>query len=382
MKLAAICDFAYWDEPLGSAVRFGSLARSLSKAMDLTVVTTKPLGLSADQVRSHEPFSVFDAEDLERVSPGCTHETDLRPHQVRDNLAKAIKTFITNEGFDAVLTPYFNRKWMVEQLSPDLIKLIDTHDCQSQRARSLRKHGLKPTFDLTPDQEAEALEDYDLALVMSDDDLEEFSGFSRIPMVVAPFRLPLDRLIASHSKRQPRADKPEIIFVAANSEVNRRTLSFLLQEILPFVGFPITLNLVGNVEFSDSGVPPSVEVVRHVGVEDLRPIYQRSHLALNPTFAGGGVKTKTLEALAFGVPVLTTDEGARGLAHLIPSELIANSREAFTFQLRSLLNNQDLREKYTERQTRNVLEEPTDQWLPTLLSLLETLKHHKERSVS
>jgi polysaccharide biosynthesis protein PslH len=68
---------------------------------------------------------------------------------------------------------------------------------------------------------------------------------------------------------------------------------------------------------------PGVEVTG--AVEDVRPYYQTAVAAVVPLRTGGGTRLKILEALAAGVPVVSTRLGAEGLAtvpdvHYLPAE--------------------------------------------------------------
>ena len=49
-------------------------------------------------------------------------------------------------------------------------------------------------------------------------------------------------------------------------------------------------------------------------VPELGPLYERSALMVAPVLGGSGVRMKLLEAFRNGVPVVTTPDGARGLA--------------------------------------------------------------------
>ena len=49
-------------------------------------------------------------------------------------------------------------------------------------------------------------------------------------------------------------------------------------------------------------------------VDDLEPLFRSCHVFAAPLTEGGGIKIKVLEALARGVPVVTTEVGAEGIA--------------------------------------------------------------------
>src|SRR5262249_25800698 len=48
-------------------------------------------------------------------------------------------------------------------------------------------------------------------------------------------------------------------------------------------------------------------------VDDLRPLYARSSAVVAPIFWGSGVRIKLLEALACGLPIVTTALAAEGI---------------------------------------------------------------------
>ena len=48
-------------------------------------------------------------------------------------------------------------------------------------------------------------------------------------------------------------------------------------------------------------------------VEDIQQAYAESHILLAPIYGSGGTRYKILEAMACGVPVVTTPEGIEGL---------------------------------------------------------------------
>ena len=64
-------------------------------------------------------------------------------------------------------------------------------------------------------------------------------------------------------------------------------------------------------------------------IDDLNVLYGRkADLIINPVQLGGGLKIKNVEALANGLPLITTPEGANGLEDGINNAfLLANTTE-------------------------------------------------------
>ncbi|MBN9678431.1 glycosyltransferase family 4 protein [Salipiger bermudensis] len=376
MKLAALVDFPYWEAKVGTAIRYESLCQSLAKVCDLTVISTVTMPDRYEGFREDAPYELIDRSMLKEIhlELGAGEIPGVRPD--RQISVRTVKHLVESGGFDAVLTPYFNRNWMIDHLSPDIVRIIDTHDCQSQRTRSFARHGMTPTFNMSPEQEGAELDRYDIVLAMSDEDHAEFAPITARPVVTTPFRLPVRDLAPLREIYGPRGQNRELLFIAAKSDVNDLTLDYLLREVLPLVPGRLTLNIVGNVTVPDI-TPFNTTVVRHENVEDIVPIYARVALALNPTYAGGGVKTKTLEAICYGVPILTTDEGARGMRHLIPDALVANDKELFAYRIGQLLEAPEMRDALARELIANLRAENSEAWLPAFAQILRAVRSRK-----
>jgi len=86
-------------------------------------------------------------------------------------------------------------------------------------------------------------------------------------------------------------------------------------------------------------------------------IYQKSFVLLAPITIGGGTSYKILEAMASGVPVVTTDLGVKGLGATHNKEaLVGSSASMLTQQVMSLVEDKN---KYTkiQKEARRLIEE-------------------------
>lgn len=84
-------------------------------------------------------------------------------------------------------------------------------------------------------------------------------------------------------------------------------------------------------------------------VDDVRPYFQKATIFVCPITDGGGTRLKILDALAMGMPIVSTTFAASGLAlrdgaHL----LIADTPEAFIEQIICLLGDQALRQQLAQ----------------------------------
>lgn len=118
-------------------------------------------------------------------------------------------------------------------------------------------------------------------------------------------RLPVPALAAGEPLR--------LLFVGASDyRPNRVGLEWLLDEVLPRLAgrLPTHLDVVGRPPV---GLPPRDGVTIHGPVPSVEPFYARAHAAVVPVPYGSGTRLKVVEAMARGVPVVSTPVGAEGL---------------------------------------------------------------------
>ncbi|RNL99060.1 glycosyltransferase [Micromonospora solifontis] len=119
----------------------------------------------------------------------------------------------------------------------------------------------------------------------------------------------------------PRATEPRVLFVGRLTyEANVDGLLWFLKNCWPEVRKLVpgaVLDIVGT------DPPASVQAFRgsdveiHANVPDVAPYYPRASAAIVPVWRGTGVQMKLIQALAAGVPTVTTPEVARraGVRH-------------------------------------------------------------------
>jgi sugar transferase (PEP-CTERM/EpsH1 system associated) len=108
---------------------------------------------------------------------------------------------------------------------------------------------------------------------------------------------------------------------------NEDAIQFFLREIIPRVrqSVPdVTLTVVGRDPFpslvEQSRRDPSIVVTGRV--EDVRPYMERAGAYVVPIRVGGGTRLKIYEAMAMGLPIVSTTVGAEGLPVSDGAELL------------------------------------------------------------
>jgi len=172
-------------------------------------------------------------------------------------------------------------------------KTLETFDCVLVTHEEERKHAL----ELVPNARVEALP----FLLM---DCEQFEPWPHIPT------------------------EPRLIFVGYLPHTpNEEGLRWFLENAYPHVlKEEPTAQLVvvgGGPSNRIRGLMHDCDVEYHGFVEDLRSEYARARVYLAPIFSGGGIRTKIIEAMTAGVPVVSTVFGPLGIGTVAGEHLLA-----------------------------------------------------------
>ncbi len=149
------------------------------------------------------------------------------------------------------------------------------------------------------------------------------------------------------------ADKKTVLFVGEYKWFpNKEAINWLIKEIFPEIRkkMPEAELLIVGRHFPDwlKRLGESGRIRVDQGIEDIRVAYEKAAVFLAPLRSGGGTKYKILEAMAMGVPVVTTKVGAEGLGGQEGEErnmIVKNSTNDLTEAVIDILGN---REKYQE----------------------------------
>lgn len=166
----------------------------------------------------------------------------------------------------------------------------------------------------------------------------------QVPVVVV--RPPLGT-VNSAVVRSSAASPPELLMVAYLARwENEDGLRWFLSEILPVVRASHA-DLV--VRVAGTGIRPHVaQLAREHGVEllgfvaGLEPLYATADAVFVPLRQGAGLKFKVVEALAAGVPVVTTPVGAEGVGPKDWFAAVTEDPEDFATALLDVLAHPDV----------------------------------------
>jgi len=139
-------------------------------------------------------------------------------------------------------------------------------------------------------------------------------------------------------------DKAVLLFIGTFYEPNIEACNFIVNEIAPKLP-ESEIVLLGSVSeyFRGNNVPKNVRLIGKVKDAELYDWLAASDVGINPMLTGSGVNVKMLDYFAFGLPVVTTKVGARGIDGVDSEDFIVCEKDKFADKIKYLLDNQSLR---------------------------------------
>jgi len=215
-------------------------------------------------------------------------------------------------GFDIrlVLFNYIFQSKALELLPRHVRKVLLTHDRMSDRHKLFDLHGMqREFFYTTPEEEGAALRRADEIIAVQADEAEFFRSISDRPVHIVRQFFPPRMDVMPQSLHLRR-----IGYMGSNNLINYESIHnfatlFRKQQI---TGRPLTLVIAGGV--SDRIRDLAGHGIEIIGrLERLEDFYRSVDLVINPMMFGTGLKIKTVEALSFGAPIVSTRAGMSGI---------------------------------------------------------------------
>jgi len=353
-----ITDVNFWQKSSGSRSRIAALIGFLSQKLNLTVVYTGPARLPQSEYFS-DPFELIILDE----------ETILSSEEYGRLLKKKLK----NRKFDAVIIEYIHSSYFINYLNiSDECKIIlDMHDLISERTSEFKKFNYNDTiFELDEANEYEILGLYDYVIAICRPD---HLAVSRVIGRNKSLLCPHPCVVKPHNIRETVST---IAFVASSYLPNQDGLSHFLELCWPEISnrYELKLIIAGSVcsTLKDHPLPSNISLLGFV--PDLEIIYGQTDIIINPVRFGAGIKIKNIEALANGIPLVTTSHGARGLEKGVSKAfLIGDDPRAFSEAIIELIDSFERRKDMGKEAVNYISQDfSADQCFNTLMDAIES----------
>ncbi len=199
----------------------------------------------------------------------------------------------------------------------------------------------------------------DTTLCVTDQDRTLLESAGGVRCVTVPLGIDTESVTAVWEGREPAT----FLFVGSFAHrPNRVAAKFLVDKVWPRVAqYSDSVRLVlagrGSEAFLGSLPERDGRVSASGFVEDLTPLYRDCALFVAPLNEGGGIKIKILEAMARGIPVVTTPIGAEGIVDSVEDAMVIAAGEASFAEAMIRALNEPEASRLRARRARRIIED-------------------------
>ncbi|MEI7989348.1 MAG: glycosyltransferase [Chloroflexota bacterium] len=247
-----------------------------------------------------------------------------------EGIGERIRCLCSQYDIDMVFCSYVFQSKLLEFVPSYILKVIDTHDKMGDRYDMLRKNG-QPLefFSCTPEEEGAYLRRADVVVALREEEASYFDSVTGKRTAV----------VLSHAEAPRFIDKDfinvrHVGLVASANSINLAMVRECLAAIerhLQSTDCPFKVHVVGQVRemvgrlsTKESEVFHKPWVHMHGFVQDIGEFYADMDLLLSPVTMGTGINVKTVQAMAYGMPLLTTECGVKGIETGDPMHMHTN----------------------------------------------------------
>lgn len=247
------------------------------------------------------------------------------------SLTGKITSLIQQEKFDAVIWEHPYYAWLAKRVKKrtGIKTIIHTHNIEYQRFKSTDRWW----WPILRRYERKCLQNADAVFFITSEDREFAIKEWRLDekkCIDVPFGIdineyPADREACRKEISKQYGIEPDEKIIVFNGLLSYKPNLDAVKHIVAFTN--ISLRAEGfryKIIISGKGLPeqvkkflegPNGKNIIYTGfVDDIVPYFKAADIFLNPIKSGGGIKTKMVEAIAYGATVIATETGASGIA--------------------------------------------------------------------
>jgi glycosyltransferase involved in cell wall biosynthesis len=332
-KVLLITDVNFWEKSSGNRMRIYSLVEYLAPLVQLTVINTGPAHQDIEQFLNSKFMAEF-------------HVLENSKFLSSNGYGRRLRKFLNDRKFDTIIIEYIHSSFFLNFLEDEAQIILDAHDIISDRAEEFKKFNHPGAlYEISRETEIEIFNVYDHVMVLCGPDYKKISSMMGIDkLLLCPHPV-------TPCRHQIREKVKTITYVASSYLPNKDAISFFIEKCWPhiFTKYNVQLSIYGTVG-EGLALPPNMQISLKGFVPDHSEIYKDADIVINPVRFGAGLKIKNVEALANGIPLVTTSHGARGLeAGKNSAYLIADEPEEIIKSISHLIGNVEIRHELSDR---------------------------------
>jgi len=368
MRVLQFAPRVCWPLDTGAKLRNYHLARVLAQRADVSLLAFDDhLAFSAELISAFEKMYKQvvaiprdSAYTVTKVLRGLLGKTPLPLlNYTTSPMKRALENFLSQEDFDIIqvesihLMSYLP---IVRKARKRPVVVCDWHNIESELMQRysqrepgrLRRAYASRTARLMSEFEKRALRDFDAHITVSQRDAERLRTISpdaRIFVIENGVDIDFYSDLGANDESLRR-----LVFVGSmDYHANIDAAVNFAREVWPQVRErqpKLIFTIVGKDPAPEVRGLAQIHGIEVTGtVDDVRPFYRDASVSVVPLKVGGGSRLKILEAMAAGVPVVSTTLGAEGLeVHHDENILIADTNEQLVAAITSVIENKTRRD--------------------------------------
>lgn len=247
----------------------------------------------------------------------------------QNGLGEQVAQICKELSIDTIILNYIFQSKILEYLPDNILKIIDTHDKFTDRHILLQENGIDSNswwYYYTKEEEAKGLNRADIIFAIQKREADFFAEITNTNVKT------ITHLEEKKFINKDYSDLKKIGFIGSDNVVNQKAInSFIIQFDNYAKSKKINFKLyIGGLVCKKLNIKS--EFIEKVGeIDNLESFYSKMDLIINPLMFGTGLKIKTVEALSYGIPIISTVIGFEGVESKYPYHQCTNIREMINY---------------------------------------------------
>ncbi len=345
-NVGIVTHVAFWRRAVGNQQRIYELYCELSKFFNVVIFYTEKLRFEdAEIICGDDTF--FNIECL--INAKTIFKIENRPQYIytKDTKSQPIRNFLSDitlkHNFKSIICEYITTADLIRDIDKNIIKILDTHDLMAKRKNTYNRNGRDHHINISEPAELRIFSSFDVVMaIQSNDELYLREKLKNTEVLLNPHPSVNINLFKD---RVPK----RIVYVAGSNPANCDSIRWFLNKVwIHFKNKDIELHIWGSITNSIKNYS-NENTILHGYIDDVYKVYAFGDIVINPVLYGGGLKIKTVESMGYGMPLITTQEGANGLLELTDKAfLVADDPIDFRLSLERLIEKSSLRKELSD----------------------------------
>lgn len=293
----------------GARIRIAMLARTLkARGYELYLVLFGSDWVNANRFNTDEAdkqykelfAEIFRLPQLENHSKYMGMNIDI-DDAYEEHLGREVKKIMDDKGIDIILLHYIFQSKILDYLPDSTVKIIDTID------KFTDKYKISNWYSYNAENESKGISRADIVISIQDNEKKYFESITNKKVITIGHltdKVTLDK----------RYKNLHAIGLISSGHINdlmavEKFVKLFIKSEIP----NLKLKICGMVCDTLHAKYKHHAIEYLFLVDDLKEFYSAIDLCVIPPEEGTGLKTKSVEALAFGVPVASTKHGFEGI---------------------------------------------------------------------